>query len=153
MISYILIFISKIIENTLSTLRIIVVANGKKKIGAILNGIVSICWIFSTSFVIININKSILGITSFCLGSIIGSYFGSIIEEKMALGDVLLIFKLDINVDNIIKIINTYSKYVYNYDNYIFMCTKRKNVHNISKVIHKYDKSNNIISLKIKNID
>lgn len=153
MISYVLIFISKIIENTLSTLRIIVVANGKKKIGAILNGIVSICWIFSTSFVIININKSILGILSFCLGSIIGSYFGSIIEEKIALGDVLLIFKSEYNVHNISKSLFKYSKYVYNYDNFIFICTKRKNINIISKIIHNNDKKSNIICLKIKNID
>ena len=76
---YILIFIFKIIENTLSTLRIIVVANGKKLLGAILQGIVSIVWVISTSLVVINIQKDPLKIISFTLGALIGSYIGSII--------------------------------------------------------------------------
>ena len=37
MLLYFIIFISKIIENALSTLRMIVVSNGKKKLGAFLN--------------------------------------------------------------------------------------------------------------------
>lgn len=153
MISYLLIFLSKIAENTLSTLRIIVVANGKKKIAAFLNGIIGICWIFSTSFLIININKSILGIISFCLGSIIGSYFGSILEEKIALGDVLIICKTEINVDNTIKSINKFLKYVYNYNNLIFIYAKRRNISQIHKTIHNFDNNSSIIILKVKKID
>ena len=79
---YIIIFISKIIENTLSTLRIILISKGKKKIGAILQGMVALSWIFATSIVIIDINKDMYKIVFFILGSIIGSYLGSSIEEK-----------------------------------------------------------------------
>ena len=62
MLTYTLIFFSKIIENTLSTLRLIVVANGKKKLGALLQGIIALIWIFVTGIVIIDINKDILKI-------------------------------------------------------------------------------------------
>ncbi len=79
---YIIIFISKIIENTLSTLRIILISKGKKKIGAILQGMVALSWILATSIVIIDINKDIYKIFFFILGSIIGSYLGSSIEER-----------------------------------------------------------------------
>lgn len=65
----------------LSTVRIIVIAKNKKILGAILNGLISLVWIFSTSMVISNINKNIFKIISFCLGAIIGSYLGSIIEN------------------------------------------------------------------------
>ena len=88
---YFFIFISKIIENMLATLRIIVVANGKKKIGAILNGIVSLVWIFVTGIVIINVNKDPFKIIMFCVGSIVGSYLGSLVEEKIALGTNMLL--------------------------------------------------------------
>ena len=81
-----LIFTFKVIENTLSTLRIIVISNGKKLLGAILQGTVSIVWVISTSLVVINIQKDPLKIISFTLGALIGSYIGSIIEEKLALG-------------------------------------------------------------------
>lgn len=67
----------------LSTVRIIVIAKNKKILGAILNGLISLVWIFSTSMVISNINKNILKIISFCLGAIIGSYLGSIIENRI----------------------------------------------------------------------
>ena len=55
--AYFLIFFNKVIENTLSTVRIIVIAKDKKLLGAILNGLISLVWIFSTSMVIHNLNK------------------------------------------------------------------------------------------------
>ena len=78
---YILILLFKITENTLSTIRIIVIADRKKLLGAILQGTVSIIWIISTSLVVIDI-KDPIKIISFTLGAIIGSYLGSTIEEK-----------------------------------------------------------------------
>ncbi len=78
---YIIIFVSKIIENTLSTLRIILISKGKKKIGALLQGLVALSWIFSTSIIIIDIDN-IYKILFFILGSVIGSYLGSSIEER-----------------------------------------------------------------------
>ena len=91
MILYFLIFFSKIIENTLSTLRIIVVANGKKKLGAILQGIVALVWIFVTGVVIVDIGKDPIKVIFFCLGTIIGSYLGSIIEEKISIRNNTLV--------------------------------------------------------------
>lgn len=78
---YILILTFKIIENTLSTLRIIVVADRKKLLGAILQGTVSLIWVISTSLVVIDI-KDPIKIITFTLGAVIGSYLGSTIEEK-----------------------------------------------------------------------
>jgi hypothetical protein len=88
---YLLIFISKILENTIATLRLIVVANGKKKLGAVLQGLVSFVWIIVTGIVIIDVNKDIFKIITFVLGSTVGSYLGSIIEEFIALGNNLII--------------------------------------------------------------
>lgn len=87
---YFLIFITKIIENSLGTLRLIVVASGKKLLGSILNGIISIVWVIGTGMVLIDVTKDPLKIVFFCLGSILGSYLGSFIEEKIALGNNLL---------------------------------------------------------------
>ncbi len=87
---YMAIFISKILENALATVRLIVVANGKKWLGAILNFIISIIWVYTAGLVIINIKRDLLKVVFFCLGSGIGSYVGSYIESKMALGNNLL---------------------------------------------------------------
>lgn len=91
MFTYIFIFISKIIENSLATLRLIVVSNGKKWLGAILQLCIAIVWILATGMVVVNIHKDPLKILFFALGSFIGSYVGSIIEEKMAMGSNMVI--------------------------------------------------------------
>ena len=94
-IMYFVILFFKIIENTLATVRLIVVSNGKKVLGAILNFIVSIIWLFTASIVIVNINEDLLKIFFFCLGSGIGSYIGSYIENKLALGNNLFLCIID----------------------------------------------------------
>ena len=85
---YLFIFICKILENSIATLRLIIVSNGKKIEGAILNFILSFIWIISTSLVVLNNN--IYKILIFAIGSLIGSYIGSILEEKIALGNNML---------------------------------------------------------------
>lgn len=100
---YLLIFVTKIIENALGTLRVIVVSNGKKWMGAILNGIISIIWVIATGMVIINITKDPLKILFFCLGSVVGSYLGSLMEEKMAMGKNMLISIVDYDLGEVIS--------------------------------------------------
>ena len=78
-----LILITKIIENTLATIRIVMIAKDQKVKGAILNGIIAFVWIISTTMVIVNIKDNVWKIFYFCLGSIIGSYLGSVIEERL----------------------------------------------------------------------
>ncbi len=88
---YIAIFLAKVIENALGTLRLIVVANGKKILGATLNGIIAILWVATTGIVVKDIQKDPFKIIVFALGSALGSYIGSLIEQKMALGNNMLI--------------------------------------------------------------
>ena len=72
-----------IIEEALKTLRIIVIANGKKILGAILQFFVALIWIIVTGNVIMNIKNDPIKIFFYALGSLIGSYIGSFIEEKI----------------------------------------------------------------------
>ena len=154
---YFFIFISKIIENTLSTLRLILVANGKKKIGAILNGIISIIWIFVTSVVIIDINKDPIKIIIFCIGSIVGSYCGNILEEYIAMGTNMIVCVIKNKYEQILK--NTLNNYQIislcekNNDLCIlFITIKRKETIKISNIIRNIDKECILISEKIKTI-
>lgn len=144
---YLAIFISKILENALATLRIIVVSNGKKKLGAILNGLVALIWIFVMGIVIVDINKDILKVICFVIGSMVGSYFGSVMEEKIALGTNLLI----INTEKINKIKNILSPYQpFSYENYFLIKIKRKKVKDLVELIVKEDKNSSIFSERIK---
>lgn len=87
---YIIIFIFKLIENTLSTIRIIVINQGKKILGAILQGIVTLVWAISAGLTIIDFKKDYVKIFVFCLGAFIGSLLGSYIEEKARKKEIIL---------------------------------------------------------------
>jgi uncharacterized protein YebE (UPF0316 family) len=154
---YILIFISKVIENALSTLRLIVVANGKKKMGAILQGLITLVWIFSISITIVDINKDILKIVFFSLGSLVGSYLGSIIEEKVALGsNILICVTKEIYENNIKDKLKNYQiTTICEKDNtysILLILLKRKEINKISRIIKKIDKKSILISEKAKAI-
>lgn len=151
---YFLIFTFKVIENTLSTLRIIVVANGKKILGSILQGIVSIVWVISTSLVVINIQKDPLKILAFTSGALIGSYIGSIIEEKLALGTNIITTIINKNLTEKIiyalkkqkhEAIILNGKNIYEQKNILLIIVKRKQNQNIIKLIKNIDKSAKII--------
>ena len=103
---YFLIFLAKTIETTLCTFRLIVVANGKKLFGAILNAIISIIWIFTAGIVIVKV-KDIFRVFAFSFGCFFGSYLGSALEEKLAMGsNLLMAITTDPKGDNIMKTLN-----------------------------------------------
>jgi uncharacterized protein YebE (UPF0316 family) len=157
MLVYFLIFISKIIENALSTLRLIVVANGKKKLGAILQGIIALVWIFVTGIVIIDVTKDPIKIIVFCIGSVVGSYFGSLLEEKIGIGTNMLICVIKEIYEQLVKEtlknyhITTLCEKDKNYS-ILFIVTKRKETTKISNIIKDIDKDVILISEKIKTI-
>lgn len=158
MFIYLAIFFSKIIENTLSTLRIIVVANGKKKLGAFLQGIVALLWVFVTGIVIVDINKDLLKIVFFCLGTIIGSYLGSLIEEKIALGSNMLMCIINEMYENKIKEkLNNYQiRTISEKDNeysILLILLKRKEINKVGTIIKNIDNEALIISEKAKTIN
>lgn len=144
---YLYIFISKILENTLATLRIIVVANGKKKLGALLQGMVATLWILVIGIIVTNINKDIFKIICFITGSIVGSYTGSVLEEKIALGNILIIIK-----SNNINIIKKHYKNekIATFSNYICFITKRRKIKKVIKEITNLDKECKIITERVK---
>lgn len=149
---YIFIFISKIAENALATLRVIVVANGKKVMGAILQLCIALIWILVTGTVVVNLNKDPIKIIFFCTGSLVGSYIGSFIEEKMALGDSLITCITDDS--NLYKMLNIKG---YNltkikgekenvYKDILLIAVPRKKKHHVINIIKDYDDKATIIS-------
>lgn len=148
MFIYFLIFIFKVLENTLSTLRIIVVANGRKLLGSILQGIIALVWAFSTGLVVVDVLHDPFKVVSFTLGSLVGSYIGSLIEEKIAMGTNMLTAVIDKSFSS--KIIKALKKQKYEV---IVLNGKRKDeLKNILFIMVKRKKRNDIIKL-IKNID
>lgn len=147
---YLAIFILKILENALGTLRLIIVSNGKKLEGAILNFILAITWIISTSLVVID--KDMYKILVFAFGSFIGSYVGSLLEEKIALGNNMLFIiskkynEIKNNLDNL-----KFDNYVVNEDILIIMVARKKRKELIDKIL-KIDNKAKIISESAKQL-
>ena len=148
--TYLIIFLLKILENTLGTLRLIIVSNGKKLEGAILNFLLAIVWVISTSMVVIDNN--IYKVLVFAFGSLIGSYCGSILEEKIALGNNMLfiVSKKHKLIKEKLKDLD-YDNYYIN-DNILIIMTPRKKRKEVINLILKIDNKAKIISESAKQL-
>lgn len=146
MFTYLLIFFLKLIENALATLRLILVSNGKKLLGSILQFICSLIWVVSTIVVIDNLNKDFLKIFVFALGCLAGSYVGSFLEEKLALGNnmIICITSFDI-MDEIRKngfaLTSTKGTGINETKNILFITISRKKKQNLIDLLRKLDEN------------
>lgn len=154
MFIYFLIFVFKVLENTLSTLRIIVVANGRKVLGSILQGVIALVWAFSTGLVVVDVLHDFFKVVSFTLGSLVGSYIGSLIEEKIAMGTNMLTAVIDKSYSS--KIVKALRKQQYEVivlngkckdelKNILFIMVKRKKRNDVIKLINSIDSNSTII--------
>jgi len=85
-----LIFISKIVEVAISTLRIILISKGYRRQGTILSFLEILLWVFVASRVIMGITEAPIKGIVYSVGFSIGVYVGSLIEGRIALGRVLV---------------------------------------------------------------
>lgn len=145
----------------LATLRIIVVANGKKLLGAILQGLVALVWVCITGVVVTNILENPFKIIAFALGSMVGSYLGGVLEEKIAIGKKLLLIIINNNnEEKIVKkirennfaVTSTIGKGKDNNKAILFSMIPRKQIKNIIKIIKSIDTDALIISQNAFNI-
>ena len=157
MLIYAMIFICKIIEDALSTLRIIVVSNGKKVLGAILQFVIALIWVFVTGTVIINLQDDPWKVLFFALGSLVGSYIGSYIEEKIALGTNAFVVEMDAEkVSGLVLRLESLNFGVVraqsgNFGKEILIITlPRKRTFDVIGVIKGYDKGAYILASKVK---
>lgn len=154
---YLAIFVFKIIEDALATLRLIVVSNGKKKLGAILQLVVTLIWIILTGTVLMGLQKDIFKAIAFAVGALFGSYLGSVLEEKMALGTN--VFIVELNYKKALELIKILEKEKFqiskfrssNQENVILMITgARKQTKKIVSTVKEIDKEAIILSEKVK---
>jgi len=87
-IVWLVIFLAKITEVSLSTLRIILVNKGHRNIGFLLAAVEIALWIVVVSNVIteLTLMKGVM----YGLGFAVGVYLGSLIENKLAIGNILI---------------------------------------------------------------
>ena len=85
-----LIFIAKIVEVTISTLRLILINKGYRNYGVVLALVEIFLWVFVASSVIMGLSESPMKGVAYGLGFAAGVYLGSTLEQKIAVGKVLI---------------------------------------------------------------
>ena len=83
---YIIIFIAKTIEVTISTIRLVYVNKGERVKGALLGFVEVLIWILVVSSVLTNITDDPFKIIAYAAGFSLGNYLGVSIETKIAVG-------------------------------------------------------------------
>jgi len=93
--TYLFITFLKIIEVSISTVRIVLITKGERKIGSIIAFFEVSLWVIVVSTVLNGITEDPFKIIAYALGFAIGNYLGSVIEEKIGIGlsEVTVIIK------------------------------------------------------------
>ena len=84
-----LIFCARVMDVSINTLRIMFVMNGKKKIAPILGFFESLIWLLAIGQIFQNVNNP-MSYVAYAGGFAMGTFVGMTIEEKLALGRVLV---------------------------------------------------------------
>lgn len=84
---YILIFLARLIDVPLSTVRLIMIVKGRKIIGAVIGFFEIIVYTYVFASVVNSLNNP-LNLIFYALGFSAGNILGSILEEKIGLGSI-----------------------------------------------------------------
>ncbi|MBN2087118.1 DUF2179 domain-containing protein [Candidatus Peregrinibacteria bacterium] len=138
------IVLAKIADVTLGTIRIIVVARGNKFLAPILGFFEVLIWVLTIGLVMSNLNNW-LNYLFYALGFAIGNYIGILLEEKLAMGNVMVHIITKKKAGDLIRILkaNKYriTHFRANSDkeevSIIYVLIKRKNLDNLINRIKK----------------
>ena len=83
MMLYVLIFLAKIVEVSLMTLRTVLITRGEKVVGSIIGFFEVIIWLYLVSTVLVGISEDPIKMVVYALGFSVGNYVGSFLEEKL----------------------------------------------------------------------
>lgn len=98
---YLLIFVAKVIEVSLQTVRIVLITKGERQIGAIVAFFEVVLWLFIVTNVLSDLTSDPAKAVFYALGFAVGNYMGSLFEEKLGIGlsQVQIIVKADHGVE------------------------------------------------------
>ena len=141
----ILIFLARIGDVTLSTIRIIFVMSGKKSIAPILGFFEAMIWLLAIGQIFNNIDN-VWSYLAYSSGFAAGTYVGMVIEEKLAIGRVVVRLITNTEVDGFLDFLNQHN---YRYSiidaegrkgavNVVFLVIKRDALNHLTEGINKH---------------
>jgi len=83
---YIAIFVAKLLEVAIATVRVVLTARGNRLAASLLSAIEITIWLVVTSTVLLGLSEDPLMAVAFGLAFVAGIYLGILIEDKLALG-------------------------------------------------------------------
>lgn len=86
MFIYVIIFVAKIVEVALMTIRTVLITRGEKVYGSIIGFFEISIWLYLINKVLVGISEDPIRMVTYALGYACGNYVGCIMEEKLALG-------------------------------------------------------------------
>ncbi|MGB3209316.1 MAG: DUF2179 domain-containing protein [Desulforhopalus sp.] len=141
-----LVFLARILDVSIGTLRIIFVSKGLKYFAAMLGFFESLIWLIAVTQVMQNLN-SWQTYAAFAMGFAAGNYVGVVLEERIALGNLLIRIITMKEADELVEVLRKSGYGVTSVDargesgpvKLIFSITKRKNINKIITIIKKYN--------------
>lgn len=102
---YIFIFFGKIVEVSVSTVRLVLIARGERLIGSIVAFFEILIWLLITGTVLSGFQNDWIKIVVFCAAFSAGNYIGSWMENKLAFGlcSLQVIVNKDEQADNLVQ--------------------------------------------------
>jgi len=85
---YAAILVAKIIEISIGTTRIVLITRGERLLGAVLGFFEVMIWVVLVSTVLKDITSDPIKVVIYALGFALGNYFGSMVEQKLGIGNV-----------------------------------------------------------------
>jgi len=83
---YIFIFLAKLLEVAIATVRMVLTARGNRLAASMLSAVEITIWIIVTSTVLLGLRDDPLRAVAFGLAFVVGIYLGIVVEDKLALG-------------------------------------------------------------------
>ena len=141
-----LVFLARILDVSIGTLRIIFVARGLKYFAAILGFFESLIWLLAVTQVMQNLTSWQTYI-AFALGFAAGNYVGVVLEERIAIGNLLIRVITRKEGDELVHVLWGAGYGVTSVDaqgetgpvKLIFTVAKRKNLAKILSIIKQYN--------------
>ncbi|MBN1380537.1 MAG: DUF2179 domain-containing protein [Deltaproteobacteria bacterium] len=140
------IFTARICDVSLDTLRIIYVSRGLKLLAASIGFFEVLIWLIAMSQIIRNLTNPFLYV-AYAGGFAMGNYIGILIEEKMAIGTVVIRVITQKDATELIEFLKNDGYGITHADaqgafgpvKIIFTIVKRKDITFILKMIHKFN--------------
>lgn len=101
-LGYLFIFLARLTDVSMATIRMIMVVRGKRIVAACIGFVEAIIYILAIGKVLSAMNNP-LNILVYALGFATGNYVGIFLEEKMALGSIIVQVILEHEVTELVK--------------------------------------------------